>query len=113
MVDHPAMAPDSAVRGAGGARRIAWLHDCFYSPAAGRIGTPGVARAMEPSANAPRPAIHRVLSHSARADNSYGFDVARDRRGSSVATRKFRTGNWVSLWLKHSGRCSRRGAGGN
>src|SRR4029453_14170539 len=76
VIENSAMATASSLCLAGGARRSAWLHNHFWSSAAGRIVATGVANALELSAYPPRTAVHGVVPDPTRADNSHGVDAS-------------------------------------
>ena len=72
------MATASSLRFAGGARRSVWLHNRFWSSGAGRIVATRVANALELSADVAGAAVRGFLPDVARANDSHGFDTARD-----------------------------------
>jgi hypothetical protein len=110
-IENSAMATAPSLRVAGGARRSAWLHNCFWSSGARRIVATCVAAALELSARASRTSICCVFPDSTCADNGDGPDAGGVDRRSNVAANQFWPRDWFSVWLEHlrrgGWRCSR------
>src|SRR6266496_1204849 len=109
IVENSSMASAAFIRGAGGPRRVVWMHDCFCSSCAWRIDAACVANALELSADSVGAAFCHFIPDSARANDSDGFNAAGDDRRPGVATNDLWTRNRISVWLQHAG-CS--GGGG-
>jgi hypothetical protein len=78
IIQNPAMASHVFLRRAGTSRCILWLHDCFWAAGRWRLDAAHLADAVELSANAPGIAVRCFPPDFARANDSHGFDPARD-----------------------------------
>jgi len=76
--ENPAMAAPPLVCSAGGARRVFWLHDCFWSSRAWRFDAARLANTLELPDDAGGAALRGFVPDFARADDSHGFDTAGD-----------------------------------
>ena len=70
------MATASSLRCVGAARRSVWLHNRFWSSAAGRIDAARMANAVELSAGAAGIEVYHIVPHPAGADNGDGLNTA-------------------------------------
>jgi hypothetical protein len=90
------MAIASSLRGAGGVRRSAWLHNRFWSSGARRLDATSLANALELSAHASRTSVHCVVPNSACANNGYGTDAPVVDRRPNAAADEFWARDWLS-----------------
>jgi len=96
IIENSTIAIASSLRGAGGVRRSAWLHNRFWSSGARRLNASSLANALELAAHASRTSVHCVVPNSACANNGHGVDAPVVDRRPNAAANEFWARDWLS-----------------